>query len=252
MLLSYLSEEVYILLRDLCTPNKPNTKSYKELCGILSKHYSPQIFLYKERNEFYAAKRESDESASEWVARIKKISMNCSFGEALENILSDKFITGYPGGKIAKRIYEESEEITLEKALGIAVKYECRDMGRDVNANYTKRQNGGKPKHHSNSSNEWRNVAERRNQNGGESHDRTKRPKEECVSCGSWRHRSEECKYRTYICNNCEKKGHLAHVCKQRKQQQQHHYIESSDAEPNELNDELREVSLYKLNLNFF
>lgn len=237
MLLSYLCEDVYILLRDLCTPVKPSSKSFKNLCAILSKHYSPQIMIYKERNEFYAAKRIDGEAASVWVARIKKLSMNCSFGEQLENILADKFITGYAHGKVAERIYEESAAIDLEKALGIALKYENRDTlkSEEINAVYAKKQYGGA------SSKQTQPQQQRRQLNSASYGGQATSNKEECKCCGSWKHKSISCKYRTYVCNKCNKTGHLAHVCKPRAAKT-HHFIEANDE-----NENMKEVSMYSL-----
>lgn len=183
MLLNYLNEDIYILLRDLCTPEKLTAKSYKNLCGILSKHFSPQIFMYKKRCNFHAARRDARETAGEWIAIIKKLSMKCEFGTKLEDILADKFIMGYSSGKVAERIYGEAEEITLEKAYGIAIRYGSRDIGRndEVNAIYMSKQDGGKKKQFAKSSferrPEKRSGNEKRMQNGVE--DREHKKKEE-------------------------------------------------------------------------
>ena len=45
-LLSLIGAKTYALLKNLLTPVKPSTKSYKELTDILKGHFSPQTTGY--------------------------------------------------------------------------------------------------------------------------------------------------------------------------------------------------------------
>ena len=55
ILLCSLNEECYILLRNLCTPVLPETKSYEQLLGILTDFFFPSKSLFNERLKFYIA-----------------------------------------------------------------------------------------------------------------------------------------------------------------------------------------------------
>ena len=56
--------------------------------------------------------------------RVKNFSIYCKFGDRLEAILLDKLITGLKNGQVLDRLCEETEDITLQKALEIALHQE--------------------------------------------------------------------------------------------------------------------------------
>jgi len=102
-LISNIGQDTYKLLRNLCIPALPGEKSYDELCAVLTKHFSPKINVFRERNKFYSAKQEDTESVSNFFARIKQLSINCHFNNLLEGILLDKFVFGLKQGKVKDR-----------------------------------------------------------------------------------------------------------------------------------------------------
>ncbi|XP_058816842.1 uncharacterized protein K02A2.6-like [Topomyia yanbarensis] len=100
VLINHLSARTYKLLRDLCTPDQPKEKSYKDLCTVLSTHFTPPVVVHKERRTFFRAQRGegAPESINDWIVRIKNLAANCKFGGALQHNLVNKFIDGL-GGK---------------------------------------------------------------------------------------------------------------------------------------------------------
>lgn len=127
-LIASIGGATYKTLRDLCHPQLPKTKTFEELCDLLSMQFSPQIAIFRERSKFYAATQHSSENVTKWYGRIKSLSVDCKFGEHLEAILLDKFITGLRNGQVQDRLCEESEDITLQKAVDIAMNKECSIM----------------------------------------------------------------------------------------------------------------------------
>lgn len=123
MLVNCLDAETYKVVRDICTPVLPITLTYKELCEIMSKHFTKPHLVHKERRSFYEATRDANEDVNAWLARIKSLSSNCKFGAQLDLLLTDKFIYG-TRGKAFERICEENETITLAKAHDLAMKYD--------------------------------------------------------------------------------------------------------------------------------
>uniref|UniRef100_A0A182QJV4 Retrotransposon gag domain-containing protein n=1 Tax=Anopheles farauti TaxID=69004 RepID=A0A182QJV4_9DIPT len=100
-------------------------RTFEALCELLRKQYSPQVAVFRERTTFYNARQEEGETVTVWYGRLKKLSVDCRFGENLEAVLLDKFVTGLRSGMIMDRLCEENEGLTLELALELAVNKEC-------------------------------------------------------------------------------------------------------------------------------
>lgn len=112
-------------LRDLSHPVPPKDRSYEELTELLRKQFTPQVSIFRERANFYKAVQLPGENATSWYGRIKKLSVDCKFGDNLESILLDKFVTGLRVGQVLDRLCEENETVTLQQAVDIAVNKEC-------------------------------------------------------------------------------------------------------------------------------
>ncbi|KAJ8912472.1 hypothetical protein NQ315_014572 [Exocentrus adspersus] len=123
-LLSILSPSTYKLLRDLCFPDLPNKKTFKQLSELLAGHYGHKPVVWHERSMFQDAKQEPGETISQWYARICSLAVDCKYQEEgeLKNKLKEKFVTGMIRGRIFNRICEEDATITLEKLVEIAKK----------------------------------------------------------------------------------------------------------------------------------
>lgn len=124
LLISVVGNDAYKTLRDLCHPSLPKTKPFDELCNLLKKQYSPQVSIFRERIKFYKAQQETYETVSQWYARLKTLSVDCKFGETLDGILLDRFISGLRNPLVLDRICEEDETMLLAKAIEIAVNKE--------------------------------------------------------------------------------------------------------------------------------
>lgn len=124
LLISVVGNEAYKTLRDLCHPALPKDKEFEELCQLLHKQYSPQVSIFRERIKFYKAQQETYENVSQWYARVKTMSIDCKFGENLETILMDRFVSGLRNPLVLDRICEEDENLILAKAVELAVNKE--------------------------------------------------------------------------------------------------------------------------------
>uniref|UniRef100_D1FPZ6 Putative gag/capsid-like protein n=1 Tax=Simulium nigrimanum TaxID=683695 RepID=D1FPZ6_SIMNI len=125
LLISVIGSQSYKVLRDLCHPTLPKNKPFEELCELLGKQYSPQIAIFRERALFYNARQQPNENCTQWYGRIKKLSVDCKFGDNLEKILLDKFICGMKPGQVLDRLCEENETLELQHAVDIAINKEC-------------------------------------------------------------------------------------------------------------------------------
>lgn len=125
ILLISISEEDYKTLRDVCHPTLPKEKTYAELFQLLNKQFTKKTSVLRERFNFYNAKQKSDETVTNWFARIKKLSIDCKFGEQFDDILLDRFISGLKPSAVLDRLCEEEvESLTLQGAVEIAANKE--------------------------------------------------------------------------------------------------------------------------------
>lgn len=123
ILITYLSEETYILVRDICFPDLPEKFSYKELIKIIYEHLSPVKAYFAERIKFYNAKKAHGETVCQWAARVKSLAVNCKFGTELETVIRDVFVIGMNDNTIMDRLFEEdasSTNCTFRKMVKIA------------------------------------------------------------------------------------------------------------------------------------
>lgn len=82
VLLTKISAETYKLVRDLCAPNKPSTKTFDEIVSLIKNHLAPKPSETIKRRNFHQAQQATTESVAEFAARLKRLSMNCNFPEA--------------------------------------------------------------------------------------------------------------------------------------------------------------------------
>ena len=121
--INLIGTKTYTTLRDLCAPDIPAKKTYKELCQIMGTHFIPTVIIYKERKMFYSAAKTRDESISEFIIRLKGLAAKCKFGADFNKIVKDKFVSCLDG-QIFDKICEEDETMDLEKAIKISLRME--------------------------------------------------------------------------------------------------------------------------------
>ncbi len=146
--------KTYQILRDLTSPDKPGTKNYDVLCGLLQKHFNPRPLVIAERFRFYKREQRSDESVKDFNLSLRKLAEYCEFKEQLNDQLSDKFVCGLYQESIQKKLLAE-KELTYEKAVEVALAMEAatkdvRELqsyklpSQSVNKLYTKSSGQGK------------------------------------------------------------------------------------------------------------
>nr|CAI5829085.1 unnamed protein product [Callosobruchus analis] len=116
-LLYSLSEEAYLLLSNLCMPNKPDETPYENILQLLTTYYGKTAVTWVERQKFYSSAKLETESALEWIVRLKGLARYCNFGEQLETKLTDIFITNYNPGKVRTELFGLSDSTTLNNAI---------------------------------------------------------------------------------------------------------------------------------------
>lgn len=129
LLLTSIDEVTYKTLRDVCHPQVPKDRTFDELVELLNKQFVIRTSVHRERVKFYTAKQAPNESIANWYASIKKLSVDCKFGERFDSVLLDRFISGLRPGSVLDRLCEEDEDLTLQKAVDMASTKESSSKG---------------------------------------------------------------------------------------------------------------------------
>jgi len=217
----------------LSTLYKPETRTYEQIKECLSNYYSPKPYFITERVKFNNRLQHKEGSVQQYVKEIKKLSVNCKFGDGLLERLGDRLVSGLVSSEAKRRIRMEDDNLTFDKAFEIAsqvelatkdvekskqleeinfVKKKKKNIHQQGRSNSSKtisntkdfRQNRGNQQQ----SKKWKNYRQlNSNRNEGAT------TSDKCSCCGRNNHTFSECKYKTYTCKVCKKVGHLGYNC---------------------------------------
>lgn len=247
ILLNILSENAYRLLYNLCIPEEPEQKTYKDLAERLTEYFKPSESVFGARFKFYNAKKSQNESPREWAARLKSLIAPCQFEtNEIKILLRDFFVVGYNKGPVQDRLMEEKKSLTFEEAVEVAsIKSVVQPttsgcslenfMKKETELHYSFSNQRKNPF----SKGSTRSIGDVAGTRASSSqHARTapasqqpshsdKFPK--CTVCGRRNHTSVKCSFKNCICHICNKKGHLAPMCYQKKNSHRlsQNYLES-------------------------
>lgn len=125
VLLTMLSEESYSLLNNSCYPAEADAKTFEEIVEIMNKHFKSITSMFMEREKFYAAHMEPSEGIQEWARRIKKLSINYSFGSNLNGALLDRFVLGITSRSIKEKLFAKGSKLTFDSTIELALQTEA-------------------------------------------------------------------------------------------------------------------------------
>ena len=148
---------------------------------LVIKHHDPKPSVIIQRYRFNTRNRCGGESISTYVAELRHLSEHCSFGTSLNEMLHDWIVCRIEDQKIQQRLLAEPELI-LDKAFELALASEA-----DLQSTAKVSQN---PVH--------------------------KLQVKQSLPCYHYggKHKSGDCCHKDAECHNCDKVGHLGHVCK--------------------------------------
>ncbi|XP_014834021.1 PREDICTED: uncharacterized protein K02A2.6-like [Poecilia mexicana] len=187
VLLSLMGAKTYSLLRNLLSPAKPSSKSYKDIVDTLQKHLNPAPLVIAERFRFHKRNQTKDESISEYMAELRKLSQHCDFKTGLDDALRDRLVCGMHCTSTQKRLLSE-KELDLKKALELAISMETAAKGASE-------------------------LQKKSLEN--EVHQMSLyRKKQNCYRCGKSSHNANDCWFKDKTCRKCHKQGHIERACK--------------------------------------
>ena len=151
---------------------------------------------------FFTRKQHQNESISDFIAQLRKLAHHCKFNDTLDDMLRDRLVCGCRDRRLQFKLLSDSK-LTFAKALELAKADETAERG-------TKDRSGGPSLHrlvHS------QRPKRRRPPNPPPQSSAPKPHSRSCSRCGA-AHSPATCKYKDATCNYCQKKGHLASVCR--------------------------------------
>ena len=173
---------------------------FAELVKIVKNHHQPPPSTIVQR--FYINTRIQEieeETVSEFVAGLHRLSEYCQFAATLDDMLRDRLVCGIRDCRFQQRLLAETD-LTFQKALDISQAIEAAERNtRDLQAKQTPKPtlalyqptrrlySQGLPK---------------------SSDSQTK-----CYRCGS-SHQARECPFKDAEYHYCKRKGHIAKVCR--------------------------------------
>ena len=252
ILLSCCGPRTYQLIKNLLAPELPTGKSFDEIVQLVKDHLDPKPSVIVQRFVFHSRLRKGGESVAAFVAELRRLSEHCGFGDTLPVMLRDRLVCGIDDGRIQRRLLSKPD-LAFKKAFDIAQAMESAE--RNAQDLQTRKRegihmmgDGVKPPLTDNVPEIDRvdsfpsNRVRIKHYSQGDT----------CTRCGG-RHQSKDCHFKEVTCFRCQKRGHLARVCRSKPRRDSAsinnrrdiHVVSGESEEINE--DPLPEYNLYNI-----
>lgn len=129
LFITFISLKTYGILKNLLYPEEPSKKTYSVLKELFKNYFKPCTSIITERCRLKRCFQNREESISNFIIKLQKISVNYSFGDLLNNALRDNFIGGLCDKHIQLQLMSESPDLTFRKAYEIALTIESISKG---------------------------------------------------------------------------------------------------------------------------
>ena len=194
-----IGARTYGLLKSLLQPKSPTDDdiTLQRMKDVLAAHFNPKPSPITQRYKFHTRERHEGESVATYVAELRALGEHCDFGDTLDKMRRDRLVCGINNPRIQRRLLQEADlsyEVAFQKAQAMEV------AALDVS-----KMSPQKPSQPSNPVHNFRNKPEPHRQR-----------KIECYRCGA-EHYANKCKFINVDCRACGEKGHLARVCRSKR-----------------------------------
>ncbi|XP_064468560.1 uncharacterized protein K02A2.6-like [Ornithodoros turicata] len=194
-LVSIVGAKTYGLLKSLCSPDKPTSKTFDVVLKLLRAHFTPEPSVIGERAKFHRRTQRDNESITEFVASLRKLAETCDFGLFLDESLRDRFVCGLQRVEIQRVLFTEDKKLSFQKAVDKALALE--NASKNATATHAKYESPG----------DLFKIQAEKTRSGLSA---------ECYGCASAKHASLWCPFINATCYQCNKKGHIRRACKSR------------------------------------
>lgn len=89
ILCASVGPKTYHIIKNLCLPDKPETKTFKELTDIVKGYYKPKISEASASLIFNNRVRKPEETVQVFVAELRRLVQSCNYGDHLKRALRD-------------------------------------------------------------------------------------------------------------------------------------------------------------------
>ncbi|XP_062511277.1 uncharacterized protein K02A2.6-like [Corticium candelabrum] len=153
--------------------------------------------MIAERFKFQQRTQRADESVTEYMAQLRRMTEHCKFGDQLDDTLRDRFVAGIRSVAIQRKLLSQDNP-SLADALATAQGMEAAE-----NQSGQLRQATGLP--NASSEGTSRDVHALMKKSNG-----AKQGMKACYRCGDKNYRVDKCFHKTKVCNKCNCMGHIA------------------------------------------
>ncbi|XP_071493853.1 uncharacterized protein [Diadema antillarum] len=224
ILLTVTGAKAYSLLRNLVSPAKPGNKTFDELCALMKRHYNPVPSEIVQRCKFNSRFRSEGESVADFVASLRSLAEHCNYGQQLDMMLRDRLICGINDDNIQCRLLSE-QKLDLKGAIDIAQGIKTANANvKDLKCAQASSAAGQGEVH------KFQSTSSSPKSSTGRAP--AQQPQKACYRCGAT-HSPDTCRFRNNTCFNCGKTGHIARVCRSRRNDNVH-VVDEEDAQTSE------------------
>ena len=207
--LTCVGTATYTLFKNLVRPVKPQDKSLDEFFALLKSYFEPRIVVIAKKFRFYQRLQREGETIANYMAKLRRLSKHCDFGDYLDTALRDQLVCGIYQEAVQRKILAESE-LTLTKVVHIAQAAETeRDETHALRGNTVRRPPAKQVE---------TTFSVQRDTAGG-AYKARQLDSRECYRCGGRGHHSSTSKFKSQKCHFCKGQGHISRVCRKRSQQ---------------------------------
>lgn len=207
-LVTHVGARTYQLMCDLCAPKHPEDKTFDQLVELVTGHLEPKRSEIAERHMFRQRRQAEGESVSIFLQSLKHLATHCNFESTLEVNLRDQLVSGLRSEDMRSRLFAESS-LDYKKAVELALALEAAERhaveavagaALSATAGISGLGQGAA-------------VAGLHRVAQGPPPPAAREPRGACWRCGKTRHSPNKCRYKSYVCDKCNVKGHLSVMC---------------------------------------
>ena len=179
--LTVIGNETYSLLRNLLALESLAGKTVKMLSETLIDHLKPQSIIIAEHYKFYCRDQLENETITNYLAELRKLTLNCDFKDFLDQALRDCFAGSLQNNSIQQRLLSE-RKLILKSAIELANTMENADLEMQIISRDIKTENF----------NAMNNATRK------------------YYRCNLTKHLANVCCFKDAKSNNCHMKGHIS------------------------------------------
>ena len=223
LLLTYVDSNMYSLIKSLCSPDNPTTKTINQIRTAVCDHINPKANKHTQRYVFSETRQLHGQSVNEFIAKLREIAEDCEF-EHYESRMLDQFIAGLKNERMKQRLLC-SDQLTFSVAIRKAVAEEQSAKEAQIMSGNSQSKEVNKVK---TAKSRYKNNFQIAN-NTGKSPNVASSSKQDsvvvCAKCKLNGHYANKCRTRCY---GCKAIGHTKKNCYQKKNYKAHH-VSGSD-----------------------